>query len=153
MNKWLWPLVIGGLFIGVLMSVKVSEAYITKMAQAIMNFEGWKPGSISMRNNNPGNIKAIPGTIFEVGKSGVTGIDPYSEGQAIFNNFRSGWNALILQLKLAFEGRSSIYFPDDTLYDFFSKYATANQQPYAEFVAKQLGVSPFISLSQLSQKT
>ena len=147
--KWFTPLILGGLIIGFLMGAKPVTSPIERMAKAIMDFEGWEPGSISMRNNNPGNIKAIPGTIFEVGKSGVIGIDPNSEGQAIFDSFKSGWDGLVTQLRLAFEGRSRVYSPNDTLYDFFSKYAETNSNEYARFVGEQLGVSPHTKLSQI----
>lgn len=148
MNRWLWPLMIGGLIMAVFMGRKLVAPYIEKMARAIMDFEGWDYGSVSVRNNNPGNIKAIPGTIFEVGKSGVVGADP--GGHAIFDSFESGWNALITQLKLAFLNKSAVYKSSDTLYDFFGKYAEANSKSYAEYVAKQLGVTPYATLDSIS---
>lgn len=146
--KWAWPLIIGGLIMTIFLGRKIVAPYIENMAKAIMDFEKWDYGSVSERNNNPGNIKAVPGTIFEVGKSGVIGSDP--GGHAIFDNFESGWNGLITQLKLAFLNKSAVYKSSDTLYDFFGKYAEANSKPYAEFVARQLGVSPYATLNSIS---
>lgn len=146
--KWVWPLIIGGLIMTIFLGRKLIAPHLEKMARAIMDFEGWNSDSVSARNNNPGNIKAIPGTIFEVGKSGVVSSD--LGGHAIFDSFESGWNGLITQLKYAFENRSRVYKSSDTLYDFFGKYAEANSRPYAEYVARQLGVSPNATLDNIS---
>lgn len=146
--KWVWPLIIGGLIMAIFMGKKFVEPYIEKMARAIMDFEGWDFDSVSAKNNNPGNIKATPGTIFAIGKSGVIGSDP--RGHAIFDSFELGWNGLITQLKLAFLNKSAVYKSSDTLYDFFGKYAEANSKPYAEYVARQLGVSPYATLDSIS---
>lgn len=108
---------------------------------AIMEFEGFWEGSVSWRNNNPGNLKAV-------GQQGVIGKDP--QGHAIFSSFDAGWNALINQLRIAFEGRSRVYTPEDTLYSFFAKYAEANSKPYAEFVANRMAVSPAQKLRDIA---
>jgi len=125
----------------IFMGKKFIEPHLEKMARAIMDFEGWEFDSVSVKNNNPGNLK-------NVGQAGVVGTD--SEGHAIFESFELGWNALINQLKLAFENRSRIYKSTDTLYDFFGKYAKANSRPYAEYVARQLGVNPNATLDNIS---
>ena len=141
MNRWIWPLIIGGLITAIFMGKKFVDPYIERMAKAIMDFEGWALDSVSVRNNNPGNLK-------NVGQRGAVGTD--SQGHAIFDSFESGWNALITQLRLAFNNRSRVYKSSDTLYDFFDKYAEANSKPYAEYVAKQLGVSPYTTLDTMS---
>lgn len=113
------------------------------MALAIMNFEGYYLGSVSQRNNNPGNLK-------NAGQPGVIGTD--SQGHAVFDTFISGWNALINQLKLAFENRSNFYNSRMTLYQFFNRYAEANTTQYAEYVAGQLGVSPNDTLEDIKRR-
>lgn len=118
----------------------VVDNVITRMAAAIKSFEGWSVGSRSYRNNNPGNLKAA-------GQAGVTGSD--DQGHAIFASYQAGWDALVNQLTLAFTGRSHVYTPDDSLYDFFGKYAEGNSTQYAEYVAAELGVSPNSTLAQI----
>jgi len=125
----------------ILMGRNLLNPRIEEMARAIMDFEGYKFGSVSERNNNPGNLKAM-------GQPGSVGTD--SQGHAIFDSFESGWNALVNQLKMAFEDRSAVYTSNDTLYDFFGKYAEANSAKYAEFVAGRLGVNPDIQLRQIA---
>ena len=122
------------------------SSLLNLMADAIQRFEGWTPSSLSYRNNNPGNIRpsAQPW-------QGQVGID--SHGFVIFDSYENGRRALLISLTNAASGKSSVYSPDDSLYDFFSKYAPAadNNQPriYAEYVAKQIGVDPEISIRQL----
>jgi hypothetical protein len=137
-NVWLWV----GLIVAtlILMGKKLVASPIEAMARAIQEFEGWYEGSVSQRNNNPGNLKYA-------GQPGAIGEDQY--GHAIFDSFTSGWNALIRQLQAAFYGTSQVYSPTDTLYEFFSKYAEGNSQAYAEFVAGELGVAPTYTLQQI----
>ena len=116
------------------------EAVLYKFAEAIKTFEGWFDGSISQRNNNPGNLK-------NRGQAGVIGED--SQGHAIFANYEAGYNALINQLRLMFYGGSSIYRPDMSINEVFSKYAEGNSAQYAAFVAGHLGVSPDTRLNEL----
>ena len=109
------------------------------IAKAIMDFEGYSPGSVSYRNNNPGNLK-------NVGQLNVVGTD--NQGHAIFPTFQDGWNALIKQVTLMF-GQSSLYNPDMSLYQIFNRYAEANGNSYAQFVARRLGVTPETRLREL----
>lgn len=142
MNKWILPLILGGVIImAILMGRKFVEPHIETFAKAIMEFEGWLPNSRAVRNNNPGNLKFA-------GQTGAYAKD--DEGHAIFGSFEEGWNALINQIHLAFNGTSRVYKPSNTLYDFFSKYSQAHSKQYAEFVAAKLGVDPDTMLSQIS---
>jgi len=136
----LWLTIGGALLIMILMGRKILSPRIEEMAKAIMDFEGYSQGSVSQRNNNPGNLKAM-------GQAGSVGTD--NQGHAIFDSFESGWNALVNQLKMAFENRSAVYTSNDTLYDFFGKYAEANSKEYAEYVAARLSTSPHTTLSQV----
>jgi hypothetical protein len=110
------------------------------MAFAIMEWEGYRKGSVSYYNNNPGNIKAAK-------QPGLIGQD--SEGHGKFLTFQDGWDALINQLTMMGDGRSQVYNAEMTLFDVFAKYAEANAKPYAEFVAKRLGVMPITRLKHL----
>lgn len=107
-------------------------SYLDRMAKAIQIFEGWKPGSVSYNNNNPGNLKFA-------NQPGAIASD--SQGHAIFDTVAHGWQALLNQLKAAFNNTSAVYNSGMSLYQFFSKYAEANSKEYAEYVAAALGVS------------
>lgn len=108
-------------------------------AAAIKDFEGYFPpggqypeGSVSFRNNNPGNLRWSP---FEDGNR---------NNFSYFNTYEKGWEALLHQLRIAANGQSKVYSPEDTLLRFFEKYAPSsdNNYPevYANFVAKRMGV-------------
>lgn len=115
-------------------------------AKAIQTFEDYVPpggkyrgggiakeGSLSWRNNNPGNLRWSP---YE-----IDNINNFS----VFATYEEGWKALLFQLRIAVDGRSNAYRPNMTLLQFFEKYAPSgdNNHPatYAKFVADQLGVS------------
>ena len=102
---------------------------LDRWAMAIMEFEGYSKGSVSYRNNNPGNLK-WPGGKHDAG------------GHSIFPTFRDGWDRLVYQLEIATDGRSRVYNPEMNLYEFFGKYAERHSIEYAEFVAKRLDVDP-----------
>jgi hypothetical protein len=111
--------------------------FVSDLAGAIQTFEGWYPGSLSYRNNNPGNLR--PGSL-AVGATGSNG------GYAVFPDYNTGWNALLGLIQ------SSTYY-GDTLTQFFQTYAPAadNNKPaaYAAGVAANLGVDPNTPISQL----
>ena len=113
---------------------------IGKMADAIQTFEGWNLGSVSYNNNNPGNLKFANQPFAVLGDRGF----------AHFNTYQHGYNALINLLTNAFMGKSSIYSPTMSLYDFFAIYSEDNQAAYAEYVASQLGVDPNTELQDLA---
>ncbi len=103
---------------------------------AIQKHEGWYEGSRSWRNNNPGNIKYL-------GQAKTIGQD--KNGFAIFENYQDGFNCLLNMVRRAATGLSKVYNPDDTIAQFFLKYAppTDNNDSgrYAQVVANALGVS------------
>lgn len=125
---------------------RMIPSYIQKMALAIMEFEGYKEGSVSARNNNPGNLRWSNNNI---PWNGATGRD--DRNHVIFATFAAGWNALIRQLQISFNNQSGIYNDQFTLYQFFQKYAEENQKPYAEYVARQLGVFPTDTLKYIKE--
>jgi hypothetical protein len=113
------------------------------LANAIQTMEGWFPGSVSYRNNNPGNL-------MYVGQSGAIGQD--ANGFAIFPDYQTGYNALLNQISLdASRGQ--------TLSQFTASYAPAaagnDPTSYAAFLASQTGlsVSDPLSLADTSSGT
>ena len=121
---------------------------IKEWALAIQEFEGfftpswrnWR-GSISWRQNNPGNLRWSP---FQLGTR---------DGFAYFKDYQAGFDALCYQLRLAALGKSRVYKSTDTLAVFFSRYAPTedsnNPDVYAKFVAKKLGVPVSTKISTL----
>lgn len=123
----------------------LADKKLEKWALAIQAFEDYvKPGeryrdgtmapegSLSYRNNNPGNLRWSP---FQAG---------VRNNFSFFNTYQEGYNALIHQLRIAADGRSSVYRPDMTILEFFEKYAPSsdNNWPrvYAQYVADRIGV-------------
>lgn len=118
------------------------KTLLDKIAYAIMDFEGYYQGSVSYQNNNPGNLKYH-------GQAGASGSDV--QGHAIFQSFQAGWNALILQIRRMLDGSSTLYPPSFTLRQAMNRYAEANGDAYAEFIAAAIGVSSDATLLQLNQ--
>lgn len=113
---------------------------VSDLAAAIQRFEGWAPGSVSFRNNNPGNLRAGPGQV---------GTD--SQGYAIFPDYATGWAALQNQVQTNISRGL-------TLNEFFAGvpgvypgYAPAtdrnNPAQYAATVAGWVGISPDVPLA------
>lgn len=111
---------------------------VSGLAAAIQQMEGWYPGSLSYRNNNPGNLR--PGSL-AVGSTGSNG------GYAVFPDYQTGLNALIGLIQ-------SPGYWNLTLTQFFAKYAPSadGNQPgsYAASVASMLGVDANTPLSTLA---
>lgn len=89
-------------------------------------------GSLSYRNHNPGNLRWSPTQIGQ------------RDGFSYFSTYEQGWKALLHQLTIAADGRSTVYWPDMTLLQFFDKYAPSSDgnwpKVYAAFVAERIGV-------------
>jgi hypothetical protein len=62
------------------------------IADAIMSFEGWKPGSRSYRNRNPGNLE------------GGEKVD--AKNYDVFPTFIEGYQALLNELEAKFSGNN-----------------------------------------------
>lgn len=112
-----------------------------RIAKAIMEFEGYFEGSVSHRNNNPGNLKNFGQFGPEVGTD--------NQGHAVFPTFQDGYRALVDQVKRFFRPSGSLYNSSMNLYQIFGKYAEANSKQYAEFVASRIGADPKAPVSQL----
>jgi len=142
-NKLTWILL--GLLLAYIVFGDSVGGLIDKWADAIKRFEGWTPTSLSFRNNNPGNLRPSP----EPWQGQIS----VSNGFIVFDTYENGLRALKISLINAATGRSRVYSPSDSLYDFFARYAPAsdNNYPrqYAEFVAAQLNVDPNTPIGQL----
>jgi len=119
---------------------------VTLLAAAIKRMEGWVPGSVSYRNNNPGNLRPLPG-----GWPGQVGVD--SGGYAVFDSVASGEAALDRQIQLNinrgltleefFAGKPGVYAG-------FAPAADRNQpNVYAANVASWPGIDPSVPLASL----
>jgi hypothetical protein len=117
---------------------QVGGDFVSSLASAIQQMEGWYPGSLAYRNNNPGNLR--PG-LLAVGATGSSG------GYAVFPNYQTGWNALLGLIQ-------SPGYWNLTLTQFFAKYAPGadnnNPAAYAASVAATLGVDANTPISQLA---
>jgi hypothetical protein len=101
------------------------------VADAIMQFEGWKIGSRSYENRNPGNLRLVGRTADE-------------KGYTVFPDLPTGYAALLRELQSKFSGNNSHGIgPSSTLLALFNVYAPpADDNPtneYAEFVATWVG--------------
>jgi len=100
------------------------------LASAIQQIEGYYPGTLAYRNNNPGNL------IF-VGQAGAARGE---DGFARFESYEAGLDALYRQLDL-YAGRGF------TIQQMMDKYAPAghggnNPAAYAQSIASTAGVTP-----------
>ena len=127
---------LGALGLGVVQVLAPSQ--VSTIAGTIQKVEGYYPGSVAYRNNNPGNL-------VYVGQAGALGAD--ANGFAIFPDYATGLRALNDQIQLyaarglSIQGMMQIYAP-----------ASDGNDPnsYAAQVAGALGVDPSTSLLSLS---
>lgn len=118
---------------------------IDRVAEAIMVFEGMKPGSVSYRYSNPGNLRWSATA------------ERIEDGYAQFATFSDGWNALVYDLKSKCNGKTKTGLtPQSTVLDLFHKYAppSDNNDPaaYAAFVAKRAGIKVTDTLASLLEE-
>jgi hypothetical protein len=115
----------------------------SSLACAIQHFEGWAPGSVSYRNNNPGNLRSGPGMI---------GTD--AGGYAVFPDYQTGWNALLNQVQINVNRGLTLdeFFagkPD--VYPGYAPAADSNRlHQYAVTAAGWIGIDPSVPLNQIS---
>lgn len=103
----------------------------SSVASTIQTVEGWFPGSISQRNNNPGNLRPA-------GQPGCTPVSTASGQFCSFPSFQAGQQALDNQIALdASRGL--------TIAQFAAKYAPAQDSndpaSYAAQIAARAGLS------------
>jgi hypothetical protein len=113
-----------------------SGGVLEDIGQAILQYEGGKPGNRNVKNNNPGNLKSA---------SGMTGT---AGGFATFGDEGDGWDALYSWIK-----RHAADHPDWNFYDLFGYYLRGSttakavdkqgdSNAYAEYVANYAGLDP-----------
>jgi hypothetical protein len=121
------------------------------IADGIMAFEGWKPGSRSYRNRNPGNLEGGHGRA-----TGVAG--PYN----VYDSFLDGYSDLLDELKAKFSGNNRHGIgPTSTFLELMNVYAPPSDNnpttAYAAFVmnwaSRALGrnVDPSTTLESIWQ--
>jgi hypothetical protein len=101
------------------------------VAQTIQTVEGWFPGSLSYRNNNPGNLRPA-------GQPGCASVSTTAGLFCSFPDYPTGYQALLNQISLdAARG--------ETISQFLNKYAPAQDSndpaSYAAMVAAATGRS------------
>lgn len=116
--------------------IKKSDITIGLFCLQIQSFEGYYEGSRSFRNCNPGNLKWRNGMELAIGQD--------KDNFAIFSCYKDGFLALKNKIYNACIGKSTVYRPEDTLLQFFKKYAPSFDgnypEKYAQYVAKKLNV-------------
>lgn len=116
--------------------VPVDESKVRAMAEAIARAEGFNvQGSVAQRTNNPGNLRT------NTTEGRITGY-PTAE---------DGWRALENQIRMMFDGRSSIYHPDMTFADVGDKYEADPGNAWARNVVQYLGVTLGTTLREWAQ--
>lgn len=138
---------------------------ISELAKAMMFHEGWKPGSMSYRNNNPGNLRRSPL------EDGHVGSWDEKNRMATFRTIVGGLAALIYDLECKCTGRTAAWHdadkdgvkdpgeeltPEDTLAEFFHCYAPAEDSndpaSYCAVVCKITGFTPDTKLKTLMEE-
>lgn len=99
------------------------------LCDAVMQFEGWHPGSVSYRNRNPGNLREAANS---------AGMD--ERGYCKFDDLTAGYKALKNDLMDKITGRTRTGLgPYSTILDLIRVWAPAsdnnNPERYAAFVA------------------
>lgn len=127
--------------------VKPIEKPMSKIeawALAIKEEEGWAPGTRSFRNKNLGNMKysALTASLGAVG---------HDDGNfSIFPTYEAGLSALCEFLKLGCRDQLKAFHNARTLKEFTQVFAhPPAAHPYAENVAKKLGVKVDIDIKEL----
>jgi hypothetical protein len=108
---------------------------VEAMADAIMQYEGWRPGTRSYQNRNPGNLRTYG-----------YGAKPDDKGFTMFQGLSDGYAALVHDIERKCEGFTGTHLePKSTLLQFFQVYAPASDHntplAYAQFVAHWMTVA------------
>ena len=128
--------------------------FLRDLALAHQKHEGWFPGSLSQRNNNPGNLRLTPYQKRAYGA--VAGSGGFSK----FPTYDIGFNALMDDLKAKIRGNSAHinYSRNPTFLDYVKVYAPAedrnNPNSYTQALVRDLvkyGVTTSTPLSDLAK--
>lgn len=118
---------------------------------AVTVAEGWKPpyykgnpiaGSESYNNHNPGNLRVSE---YEIANTGSF---------SVFDNDLTGFYALVRQLEIAAEGRSSLYPAGISVAELFSKYTNLEMgskalDDYLDIIRDVGGVAVYAPASRI----
>jgi len=119
------------------------SAEIDDLALAIRSCEGWREGTRSWRNNNPGNLKYTALTK-ELGA-----INQDNGGFCIFSSPANGLKALCDFLKLARDNKLKMYRGQMSLSEFVRVYvADANNESYLKNLTYILKLPPTTKLRE-----
>lgn len=121
----------------------ISPTAANAIAQAIQQQEGYFPGSLAYRNNNPGNLVY----------AGQAGASPGAGGFASFSSYDAGYQAMLNQISLdASRGTDASGNPTTTVAELLTSWAPPsenNTAAYISNVAASTGFNPNASLSSL----
>ena len=114
-------------------------------SKAIEQYEVYKPGSLTWRNNNPG---ALRWSIFQVGQR---------SGFSYFNSYEDGFKALMWDVEQKCKGNTRTKLgPESTIYEFFTVWSPThdNNDPlkYAQFVARAVGLTIKSKLKEVNEQ-
>jgi hypothetical protein len=125
----------------------ISPAAVAAIASAIQNQEGFFPGSVAYRNNNPGNLVY----------AGQPGASPGVGGFAAFDTLADGQAALQNQITLdAVRGTDVNGNPTTTVAQLLTSWAPPSENDTAAYIANvsaSTGFDPNAPLSSLSVPT
>jgi hypothetical protein len=122
---------------------------VDALAAAIQTQEGWYPGSVSYRNNNPGNLVFV----------GQPGASQGAGGFASFSTASAGVAALKNQITLdAVRGSDAAGRPINSISDLINSWAPASDPSndpasYIASVVAQTGYDPNAPLSSLGMSS
>lgn len=121
----------------------ISPSAVSALASAIQTQEGYYPGSVAYRNNNPGNLVY----------AGQAGASPGVGGFASFPSYSLGYQALQNQIVLdATRGTDVTGNPTTTVSQLLTSWAPPGQNDTAAYIASvtsQTGYDPNAPLSTL----
>ena len=104
----------------------ISPAAANALAMAIQQQEGYYPGSVAYRNNNPGNLVY----------AGQPGATRGAGGFAVFSSYNAGLTAEVNQINLdATRGTDINGNPINTAGDLISSWAPASENDTAGYIA------------------
>lgn len=112
--------------------------FLIKLAQAHQRHEGWYPGSVSYRQNNPGNLR------FQQFHATAYGAVPGDQNFAKFPTYALGFQALKddIRAKITGKSRHIDYSANPTFFDYIKVYAPAedrnNPSAYTQSLINQL---------------
>lgn len=135
----MWWIVGGAAALVFAMKGKAGDGYVSvekvqRFAEAIAYAEGYRPGTLPYKNNNPGDLKA----------SDVANVGKDAAGHLIFATPEDGWRALRLQVEKIILGRSR-YTLDMTIAELAAGYAQWAGN-WSSNVAAKLGVTETTTL-------